>query len=73
MFCLLLLCSKVTQLYTYIRSFSHITSHIIFHHVLSQVIGYSSLCQQDLIAYLCEIDILYSVLQILFGIKLFAN
>ena len=40
MFCQFLLYSKVTQLYTYIHSFSH----IILHLVSSQVIRYSSLC-----------------------------
>ena len=43
-----LLYSKVTQLYIYTLS----PSHIIFHHVPSQVIGHSSLCYTaDLIVY----------------------
>ena len=39
-FCQFLLYSRVTQLYIYIHSFSH----IMFCHVLSQAIAYSSLC-----------------------------
>ena len=39
-FCQFLLYSKMTQLYIYIHSFSH----IFLHHIPSQVIRYSSLC-----------------------------
>ena len=54
MFCQFLLCSKVTQSYTHIYSFSH----IIFCHVPSQVIIYIVPCviQQNLIAYLLQMQ-----------------
>ena len=47
MFFQFLLYSKVTQLYKYTHSFSH----IILHYIPSQVIIVPSAIQQDLIAY----------------------
>ena len=57
-FCQFLLYSKVTQLYIYIYSFSHIT----FYHVPSQMTRHSSLCcTEDLIAYPLQMQYFASI------------